>query len=379
MLASSKRVRRATGFTLVELLVVIAIIGALMALLFPAIQGPVSQSRIMVCQNNMQNLAKAMLDIESAKGRFPGYSQLVKRSTTQAVGVRHSTDSDYWTVISVDFQRAVPVSWAAMLLPKIDRQDVWDVLLNPKADADLPPAEQEGVLLVRLIDLFVCPSDGEARAVSGTPALSYSVNAGAPDWNNSTFLAGPNTGDTTNNGVFLNQYEFAARRIKAPISRLSNVTDGAATTIILSENCHKSYEPVSAGDLARFTWLFGTEQHLGIVWVVNRAPQPGNSIDDQERINVVSEDAYNQNPVFDPNSPRFARPASNHVGGANVVFCDGHCEYLVDDIDYVVYQQLLTAQGRKCVDPVDHTLNLNPGEPIHTFRNAPPLSAVDFQ
>ena len=161
-----------------------------------------------------------MLSFESAKGRFPGYAQLVKRSTTQAVGVRHSTDGHYWTVVSVDSQRAVPVSWAAMLLPKIDRQDVWDALLNPKADADLPPAEREGVLLVRLIDLFVCPSDGEAHAVSGTPALSYSVNAGAPDWNNGTFLAGPNAGDTTNNGVFLNQYEFAARRIKAPISRL---------------------------------------------------------------------------------------------------------------------------------------------------------------
>ena len=271
MLASSKSVCRATGFTLVELLVVIAIIGALMALLLPAVSsGPISRSRSMTCQNNMRNLAQAMLSLESAKGRFPGYAQLVKRSTTQAVGVRHSTDSDYWTVISVDSQRAVPVSWAAMLLPKIDRQDVWDVLLNPKADADLPPAEQEGVLLVRLIDLFVCPSDGEAHAVSGTPALSYSVNAGAPDWNNSTFLAGPNAGDTTNNGVFLNRYEFAARRIKAPISRISNVSDGAATTIMLSENCHKSYEPMSAGNPARFTWLFGTEQHLGIVWVVNR-------------------------------------------------------------------------------------------------------------
>ena len=45
----------------------------------------------MTCQNNMQNLAKAMLEFESAKGRFPGYAQLVKRSTTQAVGVRHST------------------------------------------------------------------------------------------------------------------------------------------------------------------------------------------------------------------------------------------------------------------------------------------------
>jgi prepilin-type N-terminal cleavage/methylation domain-containing protein/prepilin-type processing-associated H-X9-DG protein len=379
MLASSKRVRRATGFTLVELLVVIAIIGALMALLLPAISGPIGGGRRTTCQNNMQNLAKAMLAFESATGRFPGYSQLVRRSATQAVGVRHSTASANWTVISVDAKDAVPVSWAAMLLSRIERHDIWDALHNPKADANLPSADQEGVLLIRPIEMFLCPSDQDAIVAGDTPALSYSVNAGAPDWNNSTFLAGPKAGDTPNNGVFLNQYEFAARRIKAPISRISNVTDGAATTIMLSENCHKSYEPVSAGDPARFTWLFGTEQHLGIVWVVNEAPQPGNSIVDQERINVVRDDAHNNNPVFDPNSPRFARPASNHGGGANVVFCDGHCQYLTDDIDYILYQQLLTAQGRKCVDPVDHTANLQPGEPIHTFRNAPPLSAADFQ
>jgi prepilin-type processing-associated H-X9-DG protein len=266
-----------------------------------------------------------------------------------------------------------------MLLPRIERQDVWDLLVNPKADALLSPENRDGLLEIRPIEVFVCPSDGDARATADIPALSYSVNAGAPDWNGSTFLAGPRTGDTTANGVFLNLYEFTARKIKAPTSRLSNMSDGAATTILLTENCHKSYEPASNGAPSRFTWLFGTEQHLGIVWVVNTTPQPGNSFTDQDRINYVSDDAYGNDPVFDPNSPRFARPASNHGGGVNVAFCDGHTEFLRDDIDYVVYQQLVTTDGRKCVDPRDHTANLNPGEPIHTFRNAPPLTEDDYQ
>ena len=379
MVASSKGVRHSAGFTLVELLVVITIIGALMALLLPAVISTIGDGRRTFCQNNMQNLAKAMLAVESAKGRFPGYAQLVKRSATKAAGVRHSTTSANWTVISVDARNGVPISWAAMLLPRIERQDLWDLLHNPKADADLPPVDQEGVLEIRPIELFVCPSDTDALATADTPALSYSVNAGAPDWNNATFLAGPNAGDTTNNGLFLNLYELAARRIAAPAARVSNIIDGAATTIMLSENCHKSYEPISAGEPARFTWLFGTEQHLGIVWVVNETPQPGNTIVDQERINRVSDDAYSNDPVFDPNVPRFARPASNHVQGVNVVYCDAHSEFLSENVDYVVYQQLLSAQGRKCVDPVAHTANLSPGQPIHTFRNAPPLSEADFQ
>lgn len=379
MLAALSRVRRCAGFTLVELLVVITIIGMLVALLLPAVTSTIGEGRRTYCQNNMQNLAKAMLAIESAKGRFPGYSQLVKRSATKAVAVRHSTTSANWTVVTVDPRNAIPVSWAAMLLPKIERQDLWDSLLNPKVDADLSLTEQEGVLDIRPIELFVCPSDTDAIAAADTPALSYSVNAGAPDWNNATFLAETGGGDTIANGVFHNLYEYGARQLKAPLARLSTITDGAGTTIMLSENCHKSYEPISAGAPARFTWLFGTEQHLGIVWVVSEAPQPGNSMVDQERINRVGDDAYNNNPVFDPNSPRFARPASNHGPGVNVAFFDGHSKFLSDNIEYIVYQQLLSAQGKKCVDPVDHDLNLSPGDPIHTFRNAPPLSEADFE
>ena len=71
--------------------------------------------------------------------------------------------------------------------------------------------------------------------------------------------------------------------------------------------------------------------------------------------------------------PWFARPASSHGGGANVAFCDGHSQYLRDDIDYVVYVQLMTPNGRKCVDPYRRLQ-----ESHNAFRSAPPLAEKDY-
>ena len=46
----------------------------------------------------------------------------------------------------------------------------------------------------------------------------------------------------------------------------------------------------------------------------------------------------------------------------NVAFCDGHGDFLRDDIDYAVYQQLMTPWGRKCVDAAKHDNEIAAGQ-----------------
>jgi prepilin-type processing-associated H-X9-DG protein len=172
---------------------------------------------------------------------------------------------------------------------------------------------------------------------------------------------------------------------------LGAINDGSATTLLFAENIHKSYDATGAiGGAPSFAWLGGdwttgsVEQQLGFVWVVpaNNATSPAQPVlttaRDQEAINRDTASTP-LSPQYDPKIPRYARPASAHSGGVNVAFCDGHGDFLRDDIDYTVYQQLMTPWGRKCVDPSDHTYGLNTGQTVYQFRNGPPLAEKDWK
>jgi hypothetical protein len=136
---------------------------------------------------------------------------------------------------------------------------------------------------------------------------------------------------------------------------------------MMSENIHKDYESSPP-----FTWLAGTEQHLGMVWVVNTQPTPGNGLDQQEQINRQNSS------TFSSTLPNFARPGCNHRGGVNAFFFDNHSRFIGEDIDYLVYQRLLTTNGKKCENPAGWVGANPPPGPIKTFRIAPPLSEQDF-
>ncbi len=376
----TSRRSRPAGFTLVELLVVIAIIGTLVALLIPAVQAARATARQTQCMNNLKQLGMALINFESSKQRLPGYAQLVKRANNVWAGaVYDAPDRRIDIVNATALADAWNISWATMILPNMERQDIWDRLV----DVNAVPGGTAGELEIFPVESFVCPADTDATANVELPALTYSANTGAWDRNQSgIFLLPPNQGDTTDNGIFMNVAAFERANAKAPQMRMSKIRDGASTTIMLSENINKDYEPVGGTNSPFFTWLggdngggnpeFGTEQQLGFVWVVKENPQPGNGIDNQERINRDNTSP----PTWDPQLPGFARPASGHSGGVNVVFAEGHTQFLREDIDYLVYQRLLTSNGKKCVDPIQW----DPAPvDIITFRNAPVLSESDYQ
>jgi prepilin-type processing-associated H-X9-DG protein len=273
-------------------------------------------------------------------------------------------------------------SWVTVLLPKLERNDIWEQIVQPPMVGN-----NEKAVEIPVLGNLICPSDRDVASQPDLAGLSYSANAGGWDPRESTGPLGqldldPGKGDSADNGVFFDLAAYERAGARGPKMRLSGIKDGSGTTIMYAENLHKSYvDPQSPAGPPLFSWLFGTEQQLGVVWVAKELPQPDGNITDgtdtsgitnQERINGNVEDFIH----FNPNKPRFARPASAHSAGAHVVFCDGHAMFLRDDIDYKVYWALMTPNGRKAVNPDNHS---DTGADMTAFRTAAPLSEGDYQ
>jgi prepilin-type processing-associated H-X9-DG protein len=343
----------------VELLVVIAIIGTLVGLLLPAVQRVRATARQTQCANNLKQLSLAMHNFASQKnGAFPGWVQVQKLQPGSG-GPEYS---------GIDGQPDITVSWAAKLLPEIEQQGLWDQITTnngntggsgPNFPYNSPPR----------LDLFICPSNISTN--EELPLLTYVANTGYFDRDLSSNITNrPYDSDAKANGLF---HDLRPGR-KGPKVRLGNdIKDGASNTLMLAENIHKD-EEIAGGVNG---WLasavnMGTEvnweQSFGMVWVYD----DGNPLSPIDLQAPLSRESDAKLPPYQGYLEYYTRPASAHGETINAAFADGSTKPLNMNIEYRVYQQLMTPNGAKAEAWEFPSANLQ-----QIFMN-PPLSDADF-
>ena len=310
------------GFTLVELLVVIAIIGTMMALLLPAVQSSRESGRRTQCLSSLRQLGLAALQFEERLSRFPGLFDTLQGSNN----VSESAD--------------LTTTWAVQLLPDLEQHKLYE-------------AHHTGGRPDMFVSLLLCPSEA-AKSRTGS-VTSYVANGGR---------AGSQTGAIIPDGVFQN-------RIMHPTFETveGHWRDGREYTLIFSESTTATYfdeigwngfatnNPAQLVGKPDFFPMYKDRTWNPVfLWHSTKDGTPPTGV----RIN--EEPVYlDGKPCENSVSKRFtrgscpdgddnvseanslnARPSSYHANGVNAVFGSGRAIFLRQDIDYRVYQALMT-------------------------------------
>lgn len=374
--------RQRIGFTLVELLVVITIIGILMGLLLPAVNAAREAARRNQCSTQLKNLALAAIQHENAKGELPGY---INDFGTFATGPDPSAEVAGGT--DPVTHRKIG-TWAVSLMPWLDAQptyEQWSEDRYPVIDgtkAFHPKAAPN-------LAILQCPSNPNSDAPMGSN--SYISNNGTPIKASSTSTGGTgsstpdisfNTSQERANGAFNAKYlgtTASASLSTGPAVRLDDFKDGQGNTMLFSENVQAQpwhQAGITSGatlEVAAVTadiaYPENSRYFQGMVWHYeddNPAPGSGwnflsttaavtpDAVDPLHKINGggagPSQDIFTLQ-MNATNAIDLARPSSAHVDGVNAGMADGGTRFIGENVDYRVYQALLTPRGKSSSVP----------------------------
>jgi prepilin-type N-terminal cleavage/methylation domain-containing protein len=373
-------VNRRQAFTIVELLVVIAIIGVLAGLLLPAVQMAREAARRSTCVNNQRQLGLAVQSFASSKGRLPGFQEINARRR---------------------------VSWPVMLLPELGQQPLFDRWSDLDDDLLLPFIQQE-LGLAQYLPSFYCPSVGSPDV--DFPMNNYVANVGflprAADADALTsdpaplaagVVKGPASPDAFDywkardkaNGPFVDRVvpvlpngrpAVAKHRVTVALDS-RDFRDGLSNTVIFSESLLAGHWPARwAGETLSTpyeataapwaTFMPATDHGEGpralsrvflppvFGWLyAHNAAVPTNPVPTPVPTAVPPEtnmevDAYGLQRV----TVEWAHPSSDHSGVVIMTFADGSVRNISKNLAYHVYQQVLTPNSKKSLQPAKNYL-----------------------
>lgn len=287
-----------SGFTLIELLVVIAIIAVLIALLLPAVQQAREAARRSQCKNNLKQIGLAFHNYIDAHKRLPPYCVAGGLGNGNQDVVRN------W-------------SYAEMIFPFLDQAPLYNQLqvgstnLIPNAaltvsyDYTTAPAGSQEELFRKVIPVYICPS------ANGDVVNRYQNNLGT------MMYAGSNQ-------LFIQPRQISgANYTGAPAATLSDIVDGTSNTLLVGEKALMSSPFVSIGA----PWGAGRICSGRICIVAAQCP-----------MNTPFDGTHDAtNLCYIENSPSTlvsrASLSSPHVGGAQLLLCDGSVRFVSENIN----------------------------------------------
>jgi prepilin-type N-terminal cleavage/methylation domain-containing protein/prepilin-type processing-associated H-X9-DG protein len=197
------------------------------------------------------------------------------------------------------------LSWHVYLLPFVEEQDIY-AQINPEAG----PCGEGGVPNFTGVPIFRCPSSELAQGKT-----NYAGTAGARKLKDQH----PSCGDYATDGVL---YPLSHTRIK-------HVADGTSHTLLVGERIYGvDY------------WMYGAsfrkvrEEEQTCMKAVKNVVYPLNT---DQRVDRENDFFF----------------GSEHPGGAQFTYTDGHVGFINETINFTVYQDLSTKSGGEVMDGLD--------------------------